>query len=128
MSASGRTVSGPIGNAAIAWDASPISTARLVMETWAQIKDLDWSLVASEGNVSFWPNRLWPDRKRGHCLGCLAHQHRPPGDGDLGADQGSRLVAGRLRGQCQLLAEPSMARSETRPLPGMPRPSAPPAW
>ena len=56
-------------NAAIAWDASPISTARLVMETWAQIKDLDWSLVASEGNVSFWPNRLWPMEKHHHWLG-----------------------------------------------------------
>ena len=46
--------------AALGWDASPISTARLVMETFAQIKDLDWSLVASEGNVSNWPNRLSP--------------------------------------------------------------------
>ena len=56
-------------NAAIAWDASPISTARLVMEVWAQIKDLDWSLVASEGNVSNWPNRLWPMEKHYHWLG-----------------------------------------------------------
>src|SRR5215471_11797512 len=55
--------------AAIAWDASPISTARLVMEAWAQIKDLDWSLVASEGNVSNWPNRLWPMEKHHHWLG-----------------------------------------------------------
>jgi thiamine pyrophosphate-dependent acetolactate synthase large subunit-like protein len=55
--------------AAIAWDASPISTARLVMETWAQIKDLDWSLVASEGNVSNWPNRLWPMEQHHHWLG-----------------------------------------------------------
>ena len=55
--------------AAIAWDASPISTARLVMETYAQIKDLDWSLVASSGNVSNWPNRLWPMEKHYHWLG-----------------------------------------------------------
>jgi acetolactate synthase I/II/III large subunit len=55
--------------AAIAWDASPISTARLVMETWAQIKDLDWSLVTSEGNVSSWPNRLWPMEKHYQWLG-----------------------------------------------------------
>jgi thiamine pyrophosphate-dependent acetolactate synthase large subunit-like protein len=46
------------GAAAVAWDASPISTARLSMELWAQIKDLDWSLVSS-GNVSNWPKRLW---------------------------------------------------------------------
>ena len=55
--------------AALAWDASPISTARLVMETYAQIKDLDWSLVASSGNVSNWPNRLWPVEKHYQWLG-----------------------------------------------------------
>jgi thiamine pyrophosphate-dependent acetolactate synthase large subunit-like protein len=55
--------------ATLAWDASPISTARLVMETWAQIKDLDWSLVSSSGNVSNWPNRLWPMEKHYHWLG-----------------------------------------------------------
>jgi thiamine pyrophosphate-dependent acetolactate synthase large subunit-like protein len=55
--------------AALAWDASPISTARLVMETWSQIKDLDWSLVSSSGNVSNWPNRLWPMEKYHHWLG-----------------------------------------------------------
>ena len=45
--------------AAVAWDASPVSTARLCMELYAQIRDLDWSLVGSGGNVSNWPNRLW---------------------------------------------------------------------
>lgn len=55
--------------AAVAWDASPISTARLSMETYAQIKDLDWSLVSSSGNVSNWPNRLWPMEKYHHWLG-----------------------------------------------------------
>jgi thiamine pyrophosphate-dependent acetolactate synthase large subunit-like protein len=55
--------------AALAWDASPISTARLVMELYNQIKDLDWSLVASEGNVSNWPNRLWPMTKAYHWIG-----------------------------------------------------------
>jgi acetolactate synthase-1/2/3 large subunit len=55
--------------AAIGWDASPISTARLCMELYATIKDLDWSLVASEGNVSNWPNRLWPIDKHHQWLG-----------------------------------------------------------
>ena len=55
--------------AAIAWDASPISTARLVMETYAQIKDLDWSLVNQSGNVSNWPLRLWPMDKHYHWTG-----------------------------------------------------------
>jgi acetolactate synthase I/II/III large subunit len=55
--------------AALAWEASPISTARLAMETFAQIKDLDWSLVSSSGNVSSWPSRLWPMEKHYHWLG-----------------------------------------------------------
>jgi thiamine pyrophosphate-dependent acetolactate synthase large subunit-like protein len=55
--------------AALAWDASPISTARMTMEIWGQIKDLDWSLVAQSGNVSNWPHRLWPMEKHYHWLG-----------------------------------------------------------
>ena len=39
------------------------------METFDAIKHLDWSLVASEGNVSDWPNRLWPMEKHHHWLG-----------------------------------------------------------
>jgi acetolactate synthase I/II/III large subunit len=55
--------------AAIAWDASPISTARLCMELYAQIKDLDWSLVPSSGDVSGWPLRLWAMDKHYHWTG-----------------------------------------------------------
>jgi acetolactate synthase-1/2/3 large subunit len=55
--------------AAVAWDASPISTARLCMETFNAVKGLDWSLVASEGNVSNWPNRLWPIDQHHQWLG-----------------------------------------------------------
>ena len=55
--------------AAIAWDASPISTARLCMELYAQIKDMDWSLVPSSGDVSGWPLRLWAMDKHYHWTG-----------------------------------------------------------
>jgi len=41
----------------------------MTAEIWAQIKDLDWSLVASSGNVSNWPNRLWPMDKHYRHLG-----------------------------------------------------------
>ncbi len=54
--------------AAIAWDASPISTARLVTEIYVQIKDTDWSLTSS-GLISDWPNRLWPMEKHHRWLG-----------------------------------------------------------
>jgi thiamine pyrophosphate-dependent acetolactate synthase large subunit-like protein len=55
--------------AALAWDASPISTARMAMEIWAQIKDLDWSLVSSSGIGNHWPNRLWRLEKHYQWLG-----------------------------------------------------------
>ncbi len=49
--------------AAIGWDATPISTARLCMEIWPHIKDLDWSMVGSERQMSSWPSRLWKMEK-----------------------------------------------------------------
>jgi acetolactate synthase I/II/III large subunit len=45
--------------ATYAWDGSPISTARLSAELWAQIKDSDWALVSPIDFVSRWPMRLW---------------------------------------------------------------------
>jgi thiamine pyrophosphate-dependent acetolactate synthase large subunit-like protein len=46
-------------DATYGWDASPISTARLSAELWAQIKDSDWALVSPIEFVSRWPMRLW---------------------------------------------------------------------
>jgi acetolactate synthase I/II/III large subunit len=54
---------------AIAWDASPISTARLTAEIWPHIKDLDWSMVGSDRQMSSWPSRFWPMEKHYHHLG-----------------------------------------------------------
>jgi acetolactate synthase-1/2/3 large subunit len=45
--------------ATYAWDATPISTARLCAELWAQIKEEDWSLVSTIQFVSRWPMKLW---------------------------------------------------------------------
>ena len=55
--------------AAFAWDASPISTARLAAELWAQIKTEDWSLVSSATFVSRWPLRLWAFEKHYQYIG-----------------------------------------------------------
>ncbi len=46
-------------DATYAWDASPISTARLSAELWAVIKDLDWALVSRDVRLSNWPHRMW---------------------------------------------------------------------
>ncbi len=45
--------------ATFAWDASPVSTARLCAEVWAQIKDEDWCLLSETFFYSGWPKKLW---------------------------------------------------------------------
>lgn len=52
--------------ATYAWDANPISTARLSMELWDQIKNEDWSLVTGWVN---WPIRLWDFTKHYQYIG-----------------------------------------------------------
>jgi acetolactate synthase-1/2/3 large subunit len=56
-------------DATYAWDASPISTARVCAELWAQIKDEDWSLVSILRHFSWWPLRLWPFDKHYQYIG-----------------------------------------------------------
>ena len=82
--------------AAVAWDASPISTARLSMEIYAQIKDLDFSLVSS-ANVSGWPNRLWRMEKHHNWLGGsggAGQGYSAPAA--IGAALGNRDIGGRF--------------------------------
>jgi acetolactate synthase I/II/III large subunit len=55
--------------AAFAWDASPISTARMCMELWSQIQNEDWSLVGATTFVSKWPQRLWSFDKHYQYIG-----------------------------------------------------------
>ena len=45
--------------AAYGWDASPISTARVSAELWAQLKGEDWALVSETLFFSNWPMKLW---------------------------------------------------------------------
>ena len=49
-------------DATIGWDASPITTARMCAEVYAQIKDEDWSLVGTSIRLT-WPHRLWDFKK-----------------------------------------------------------------
>ena len=53
--------------AALGWDASPVSTARLSAELWNTIKNENWSLAVSDRIA--WPKRLWPTNKFHHMLG-----------------------------------------------------------
>lgn len=55
--------------AALAWDASPISSARMYMELWEQLKKEDWALVSDGDFSSRWPHRLWPLEKHYRFIG-----------------------------------------------------------
>ena len=71
--------------AAYGWDATPISTARLTMELWAQIKSEDWALVAESGIMSDWTSRLWYFEKHYQSLG---------GSGGAGVGYGAPAAIG----------------------------------
>jgi thiamine pyrophosphate-dependent acetolactate synthase large subunit-like protein len=44
--------------AALAWNSSPVTTARLTMETMHAVRDLDWVLSSLNWTVNNWPKRL----------------------------------------------------------------------
>jgi len=71
--------------ASYGWDASPISTARLSSELWAQIKDEDWALCSDCNFVSNWPLRLWDMDKPYRFVG---------GSGGAGEGYGAPASAG----------------------------------
>src|SRR6516165_2321405 len=71
--------------AAYAWDASPISTARLCAELWANIKNEDWSLVSTTTFVNRWPQRLWSFDKYHQYIG---------GHGGAGVGYGAPAAVG----------------------------------
>jgi acetolactate synthase I/II/III large subunit len=50
-------------DAAYAWNASPISTARLCQEVWGAVRDSDWALVSETTFLGNWPKRLWAMNK-----------------------------------------------------------------
>jgi len=53
--------------AALGWDASPVSTARLAMETFEVIKNEPWCLAVSDRIA--WARKLWPTTQYHQMLG-----------------------------------------------------------
>jgi thiamine pyrophosphate-dependent acetolactate synthase large subunit-like protein len=71
--------------AAVGWDASPISTARLCQEIWAQIRHDPWALVSSSSFISRWPQRLWDFTEYHQYIG---------GEGGFGVGYGAPAAVG----------------------------------
>ena len=88
-------------DATYAWDAVPISTARLAAEVWAQVRQEDWSLV--NGALSGWAQRLWNFEK-------YYQVHRRVGR------IGNRLrsAGGRWRRACEPAVRPALNQPPER--------------
>ena len=55
--------------ASYGWESSPISTSRLSMELYGQLKNEDWSLVNDTVFLQNWPLRLWDVTKHYQFIG-----------------------------------------------------------
>ncbi len=98
--------------ATIGWDASPITTARLCAELYAQIKDDDWSLVGnSAGGGLRWPALLWNMDKRhrwnGSSGGGGIGYNAPASLGAALANKGHGRLTVTIQGDGDLLFVPS---------------------
>ena len=71
--------------AAVGWNSSPISTARLCAEVYDQVRNDDWSLVADVIFMQNWPLRLWAMDKHHHYIG---------GPGGYGVGYGAPAAVG----------------------------------
>ena len=54
-------------DAALGWDLSPISTARMAAETWNVVRNEPWSLAVSDRVT--WTRRMWPTTEYHQMLG-----------------------------------------------------------
>ena len=58
-----------LADAALTFDLSPISGARLFAELWEVVKNEDWAFTTSNNYVGNWPHRLWPMEKHYQYIG-----------------------------------------------------------
>jgi acetolactate synthase I/II/III large subunit len=97
-------------DATIGWDASPITTARLCAEVYAQIKDDDWSLVGN-GIGLRWPALLWNMDKRhrwnGSSGGGGIGYNAPASLGAALANKGHGRLSVAIQGDGDLMFVPS---------------------
>ena len=87
-------------SAARGWDASPVTTARLAMETWDVIKNEPWSLVVSDRIP--WARSLWPTTQYQQMLGGSGGQ----GVGYAGPGAIGAALANRDKGLLSVTFQP----------------------
>jgi acetolactate synthase-1/2/3 large subunit len=96
--------------ATIGWDGSPITTARMCAELYAQIKDDDWSLVGTAIRMN-WPLQLWnfdqPYRWNGSSGGAGVGYNAPASAGAALANKRHGRLSVAIQGDGDLMFVPS---------------------
>ena len=110
--AGGKFLQAAHEEAAMAWDASPISTARLSAELWNHIKSEDWTLTSEVNFLSNWPYRLWSMEKHynsmGGSVGGGVGYNGPAALGAALANKGTGRVTVSLNGDGDLMMSPGV--------------------
>ena len=96
--------------AAVGWDGSPISPARVCAELWSQIKHEDWAFVSQTAFLSGWPQRTWDFTKTYQGIGSsggggVGYQ-MPSAVGAALAHKGSNRLVVNIVGDGELLMLP----------------------
>jgi thiamine pyrophosphate-dependent acetolactate synthase large subunit-like protein len=84
-------------DAALTWNANPISGARLFAELWEVVKNEDWAFTTPNNYSGNWQHRLWPMEKHYQYIGSSGGSgvgYEPVGA--LGAALAHRDAGGRL--------------------------------
>ena len=84
-------------DAALTWNANPISGARLFAELWNVVKNEDWAFTTPNNYAGNWQHRLWPMEKHYQYIGASGGSgvgYEPVGA--LGAALAHRDAGGRL--------------------------------
>lgn len=98
--------------AALAWNSSPISTARMVAEVWEQIKNEDFTMPAEANFLSEWPYRIWNMTKHynsmGRSVGGGVGYTAPASLGAALANKGTGRVTVSFNGDGDLMMSPGI--------------------
>ena len=98
--------------AAMAWSASPISTARTVAETWELLKNDDFTMASEANFLSEWPYRLWNMQKHfnsmGRSVGGGVGYTAPASLGAALANKGTGRITVSFNGDGDLMMSPGI--------------------
>jgi acetolactate synthase-1/2/3 large subunit len=99
-------------DAAMAWDASPISTARLSAEVWNHVQHEDFTMASEVNFLSNWPYRLWNMEKHynsmGGSVGGGVGYNAPAALGAALANRGTGRVTVALNGDGDFMMSPGV--------------------